>query len=110
MVENPSIPILLMCGSTSTICGQLVSYPLALIRTRLQAQEVPMDSSKRDTMTKLFVTIWKNEGVRGLYRGLVPNIIKVVPAVSISYAVVCFKSLSLFFCSLIILKHSFSLI
>jgi len=46
-----------------------------------------MDSSKRDTMTKLFVNIWNNEGVRGLYRGLVPNIIKVVPAVSISYAV-----------------------
>ena len=86
-VENPSIPILLACGSISTLCGQLVSYPLALVRTRLQAQEVPMDSSKRDTMSKLLVRIWRTEGVRGLYRGLIPNIIKVVPAVSISYAV-----------------------
>ena len=34
--DNPSIPVLLMCGSVSTLCGQLVSYPLALIRTRLQ--------------------------------------------------------------------------
>ncbi len=86
-VDNPSIPILLACGSISTLCGQLVSYPLALVRTRLQAQEVPMDSSKRDTMSKLMVRIWRTEGVRGLYRGLIPNIIKVVPAVSISYAV-----------------------
>ena len=39
MVDNPSTPILLICGTTSTICGQLVSYPLSLIRTRLQAQE-----------------------------------------------------------------------
>lgn len=76
MVDNPSIPILLMCGSTSTICGQLVSYPLALVRTRLQAQEVPMDSDQRDTMSKLLVRIWRNEGLRGLYRGLLPNIIK----------------------------------
>ena len=87
MEENPSIPVLLMCGTTSTIIGQLVSYPLALIRTRLQAQEVPMDSTQKDTMTKLFLNIWQNEGVRGLYRGLIPNIIKVVPAVSISYVV-----------------------
>lgn len=76
MVDNPSIPILLLCGTTSTICGQLVSYPLALVRTRLQAQEVPMDSDKRDTMSKLIVRIWRNEGLRGLYRGLLPNIIK----------------------------------
>ena len=46
-----------------------------------------MYSEKRDTMSKLFIRIWRNEGVRGLYRGLLPNILKVVPAVSISYAV-----------------------
>lgn len=86
-MTEPSVPILLLCGTCSTICGQLVSYPLALIRTRLQAQEVPMDSTERDTMMKLLDRILKNEGVRGLYRGLLPNIIKVVPAVSISYVV-----------------------
>ncbi len=74
-------------GATSTICGQLISYPLALVRTRLQAQEIPMNAANRDTMTKIFSTIWKNEGLRGLYRGLLPNIIKVVPAVSLSYIV-----------------------
>ena len=87
MVDNPSTPILLICGTTSTICGQLVSYPLSLVRTRLQAQEVPMDSMQRDTMSKLMLRIWRNEGIRGMYRGLLPNIIKVVPAVSISYVV-----------------------
>lgn len=85
--ENPSIPILLLCGTCSTISGQLLSYPLALIKTRLQAQEIPMGSPDRDTMSKLIVRIYQNEGVPGLYRGLLPNIIKVVPAVSISYVV-----------------------
>ena len=46
-----------------------------------------MNSSERDTMSKLFKKIWKCEGVRGMYRGLLPNIIKAVPAVSISYVV-----------------------
>ena len=35
----------------------------------------------------LFWYIVRTEGVRGLYRGLVPNFCKVAPAVSISYYV-----------------------
>jgi solute carrier family 25 (mitochondrial phosphate transporter), member 23/24/25/41 len=31
--------------------------------------------------------IVKTEGLRGLYRGLLPNFVKVLPAVSISYVV-----------------------
>ena len=30
--------VLLACGTISSTCGQLASYPLALIRTKLQAQ------------------------------------------------------------------------
>lgn len=86
-VESPAVPVLLLCGSISTISGQLVSYPLSLVRTRLQAQELPVDAANQDTMTTIMKNIWKNEGIRGMYRGIMPNILKVVPAVSISYAV-----------------------
>lgn len=35
---NPGILVLLACGTVSSSCGQVASYPLALIRTRMQAQ------------------------------------------------------------------------
>lgn len=36
--EQPGMLLLLACGSASCTLGQVCSYPLALIRTRLQAQ------------------------------------------------------------------------
>lgn len=39
------------------------------------------------TMVGQFKHIISHEGVPGLYRGLTPNFLKVIPAVSISYVV-----------------------
>lgn len=38
-------------------------------------------------MKNTFQAIIKDHGIRGLYRGIVPNMLKVVPACSISYVV-----------------------
>ena len=49
-----------------------------------------MDQTKAHPLlppTQMLKEIWQNEGLVGLYRGLVPNILKVIPAVSISYLV-----------------------
>lgn len=44
------------------------------------------------TMTNVIRTILEKEGVLGLYRGITPNFIKVMPAVSISYVVYEYSS------------------
>lgn len=35
---DPGVFVLLACGTASSTCGQLASYPLSLVRTKLQAQ------------------------------------------------------------------------
>uniref|UniRef100_A0AC35UF01 Calcium-binding mitochondrial carrier protein SCaMC-3 n=1 Tax=Rhabditophanes sp. KR3021 TaxID=114890 RepID=A0AC35UF01_9BILA len=72
--KEPGVFALLACGTCSSTCGQLASYPLALVRTRLQARGQ-------------FRYIIQTEGVLGLYRGIQANFLKVIPAVSISYVV-----------------------
>lgn len=44
-------------------------------------------SGEQTTMSGLFRQILQTEGPTGLYRGLAPNFLKVIPAVSISYVV-----------------------
>ncbi|XP_076436632.1 calcium-binding mitochondrial carrier protein SCaMC-2-like [Babylonia areolata] len=80
--QDPGIFVLLACGTTSSTCGQVASYPLALVRTRLQAK-----GGHKETMMSLFTKILREDGPTGLYRGIAPNFLKVAPAVSISYVV-----------------------
>jgi len=90
--ESPSPFMPLCCGMVSSCCGQLATYPLALIRTKLQSlaglphlvQELHPD--QKHTLGLFRYTI-RTEGYKGLYRGIVPNFCKVAPAVSISYYV-----------------------
>ncbi|XP_069864400.1 mitochondrial adenyl nucleotide antiporter SLC25A23 [Dipodomys merriami] len=83
---NPGILVLLACGTVSSTCGQIASYPLALVRTRMQAQ-ASMEGAPQLSMMGLLRHILSQEGVLGLYRGIAPNFMKVIPAVSISYVV-----------------------
>ncbi|XP_061878736.1 mitochondrial adenyl nucleotide antiporter SLC25A24-like isoform X1 [Entelurus aequoreus] len=83
---NPGVLVLLGCGTISSTCGQLASYPLALVRTRMQAR-ASMDASDQPSMTSLLKNIVAKDGFFGLYRGILPNFMKVIPAVSISYVV-----------------------
>ncbi|KAF6202024.1 hypothetical protein GE061_004420 [Apolygus lucorum] len=83
--EAPSAMLLLACGTASSTCGQVCSYPLALIRTKMQAEIKA--TGEGHTMISLTKEILKQDGFFGLYRGITPNFMKVAPAVSISYVV-----------------------
>lgn len=74
-------------GASSGAFGATVVYPLNVVRTRLQAQGTVMH---RDTYTGVWDVARKaieREGYRGLYKGLTPNLLKVAPALSITWVV-----------------------
>ncbi|KAK7810602.1 hypothetical protein U0070_008223, partial [Myodes glareolus] len=77
---NPGIAIVLGCSTLSHTCGQLASFPLNLLRTRMQAAIVEKETIP---MLQLIQEIYTKEGKRGFFRGLTPNVIKLLPAVGI---------------------------
>ncbi|XP_074118948.1 mitochondrial adenyl nucleotide antiporter SLC25A24-like [Sminthopsis crassicaudata] len=77
---NPGILVLLLCSASSNFCGQLASYPLNLVRTRMQAHE----GASQQNVFYFFQEIFVKEGITGFFRGITPNFVKLFPAVAIS--------------------------
>lgn len=69
----------------------VVSYPLDLVRRRLQIQgfmtEISANNVHYDGMIDAFRKIWHLEGITGFYRGILPNVLKVAPAMGVSFFV-----------------------
>ncbi|XP_062034769.1 mitochondrial carrier protein SCaMC-3L [Lepus europaeus] len=84
-MEDPSGLVSLSSVTLSTTCGQMASYPLTLLRTRMQAQDTVEGSNP--TMRRVFRRILAQQGWPGLYRGMTPTLLKVLPAGGISYVV-----------------------
>ena len=76
----------LACGMLSSTCGMLGTYPLNVVRTRLQASGMPGGRTYTGPADVVRQAV-RAGGLAALYQGLVPNMLKVLPATSISYAV-----------------------
>ncbi|GAQ89807.1 calcium-binding mitochondrial carrier protein [Klebsormidium nitens] len=74
------------CGTASGALGATAVYPLQVVRTRLQAS-LRGDPHGYTGMVDCFTKILNEEGPRAFYKGLAPNLLKVVPAASITYVV-----------------------
>jgi len=72
-----------LMGGFSGAIGASIVYPLNLLRTRLQSQGTPAHPRTYTGIVDVCRQTVKGEGARGLFKGLTPNLLKVVPAVSI---------------------------
>ncbi|KAK4153877.1 hypothetical protein C8A00DRAFT_14957 [Chaetomidium leptoderma] len=78
-------------GATSGALGATIVYPLNVLRTRLQTQGTAMHPPTYTGMVDVATKTVRNEGMRGLYKGLTPNLLKVAPALSITW--VCYENM-----------------
>ena len=80
----------LVCGSFSGILSSLIVFPADVVRRRMQVRGIvksSIDNSivRRPTAIEESVKIFKHEGIRGMYRGILPEILKVTPMVGITF-------------------------
>jgi len=76
---------LLACGATASAVAQLAVYPSAIVMTRLQAQGTAGHLMTYNGMTDCIMRIWRNDGIKGMYRGLSANYLKTIPSMALSY-------------------------
>lgn len=76
----------LACGSLSGIASSTATFPLDLVRRRMQLEGAGGRARVYNTgLFGAFGRIIQTEGVRGLYRGILPEYYKVVPSVGIVF-------------------------
>ncbi|CAM8911007.1 unnamed protein product [Rhodiola kirilowii] len=89
-----SVVTRLACGAAAGTVGQTVAYPLDVIRRRMQmvgwkdassvvtGGKAPLEYTG---MIDAFSKTVRHEGFGALYKGLVPNSVKVVPSIAIAF-------------------------
>ncbi|KNC76356.1 hypothetical protein SARC_11141 [Sphaeroforma arctica JP610] len=75
----------LTCAALAGALSQTVTYPLDVIKRRMQVMEMSSSRYHYTGVLDAFKTIKRSESWRGLYRGLLANYIKVVPSITASY-------------------------
>jgi len=82
-------------GAIGGIIASLLIFPLDVVRRRMQVvgiltkpqlADVALPKAKPQALT-MFRDILRNEGFQGLYRGILPELLKVIPMVSVTFCV-----------------------
>jgi len=88
----------LASSSIAASFASIVTYPSEVVRSRMQVQGMQLHGLHVQGFPKAiprsytgtlsaFRTIWYEEGLRGMYRGMLTNLVKIVPAQAISFTV-----------------------
>ncbi|XP_063602080.1 solute carrier family 25 member 32-like [Penaeus indicus] len=69
-------------ASLSKLFAAVTTYPYQVLRARMQDQHAHYDNLRH-----CIKETWRQNGVRGYYKGLLPNLLRVVPATALTFVV-----------------------
>jgi len=94
----------LVAGATAGCFASFVTIPIDTVKTRIQTEALTLKKSKalelaqmqgnlnhippvsRSGMLEIATAIFKEEGMRGFFRGLAPRLLSIIPSASITFA------------------------
>jgi len=87
--ETPRLGFLISLGigSVSGSLSAVVTYPIDVIRRRMQIQALHLDTIEDKNLRQHVRYIYSHEGLRGFYRGLGIELCKVVPMVGVMFSI-----------------------
>lgn len=87
--EHERLPMVYLTGTgfVASVFSQVVTYPLNLARTKLQTQGVNGRPVEYSGLADCLSSVVRRHGCRGLFVGLLPNMLKAAPASTIMYTV-----------------------
>ncbi|KAK5628559.1 hypothetical protein RRF57_004274 [Xylaria bambusicola] len=83
--RNPSAARKLLAGAISGAVAQTCTYPFDVLRRRFQINTMSGMGYQYKSIVDAVRVIVAQEGVRGLYKGLVPNLLKVAPSMAANW-------------------------
>ena len=92
--SSPTVGMSLACGSLAGLVSSTATFPLDLVRRRLQL-EGQRGSQQHVSYRNVFRNVVAQHGMKGLYAGLLPEYYKVVPGVAIAFCTYEFMKKSL---------------
>ncbi|CAK0772832.1 hypothetical protein CVIRNUC_004004 [Coccomyxa viridis] len=74
-------------GAASKLVASIATYPSQVVRSRIQQRQDTYRGVRYESSWRSVQVILRREGVQGLYKGLVPNVLRVMPQSAITFLV-----------------------
>ena len=72
-------------GMLSKIVASLITYPQQVVRARMQKLQIERNQIKYKSLLQSFGTISRREGISGMYKGMVPNLARMLPSTGVTF-------------------------